>query len=236
MRLAVGTGLVLLAAAAALALLYLRDGGVPGVPGAVDIDTAGATQTAAESAQVRAATSPSEVPPPDSGAQVTRSASQAALEAYERSPVRAMQALRDDLQAFVREAELLPAQDHEPRARELLAEVETFEESGYLTAPEALALRLSLLRYALPPDEYRVAAETLVSDARERAEQAERDWAARSDPRLERYRQLEREIVEESLSMTEFPDGMTRQAYLRERLQALRSEMFSGERDGEAGE
>ena len=150
-----------------------------------------------------------------------------AQELYDQSIIRTVQDFRADLQAFVREAQLLPAQDHEPRARELLAEVDELSAAAYLTAPEALALRLSLLKYALPADEYRDVADTLVSEARQRAESAEREWASRSDPKLEYYRSEERRIVEQSAAMTEFPEGMTRQAYLRERLLELRIEVFT---------
>ena len=237
MRPALVTGLVLLAAVATGIGLYLRESDRADQAETRSADTAVLPPpTAVEGEQIETqAVAPGATNAGDETESV-RSLMETAREVFEQSMVRTVQDFRGDLQAFIDEAELLPAQDHEPRARELLARVRTLEENGYLTAPEALALRLSLLRYALPPDDYRAAAATLIDDARQRAEAAERDWAARSDPRLEAYRKLEREIVEESLAMSEFPDGMTRQAYLRERLQALRSEIYSPDWSGAAEE
>jgi hypothetical protein len=206
--------------------LYLRDSGTTGVPQAQIPDRAKPALPERDVRRVKAEPAPSELPVPGNDPLRAPTADQLAQEVLDQSIIKTIQSFRADLQAFVREAELLPAQDHEPRARELLAEVDVFSTAGYVTGPEALALRLSLLRYALPADDYLAAADTLVSDARQRAEHAEREWATRHDPKLERYRAEERRIVDESATMDEFPDGMTRQAYLREKLLELRSEIF----------
>lgn len=157
---------------------------------------------------------------------------QLAEQIYAESPIEAVRDFRAELQEFASETKLLPTQDYQSRARELLATVDRFETEGYLTGPETLALRLSLLRYALPPDEYRDSAQRLIDAARQQTAKAEQAWATRSDPRHERYRQLEREIVEQSITMTSFPEGQTRQDYLRERLLALRTEIYSADPDG----
>lgn len=219
--------LALFGAAALVLGWYLRDSGTPAAPQALINDTAKSTLFKPEDTPVKAATAPSELPTPSNGPERAASAEQQAQEVFDRSIIKTVQGFRADLQAFIREAELLPAQDHEPRARELLAEVDVLSADGYVTNPEALALRLSLLKYALPPDDYRAAATTLVSAARQRAQHAEREWATRSDPQLERYRTEARRIVEHSATLDEFPDGMTRQAFLRQRLRVLRSEIFT---------
>ncbi len=157
------------------------------------------------------------------------SMTQLAARIYAESPIEAVQGFRTELGDFARETRLLPSQDYQSRARELLATVDRFEAEGYLTGPETLALRLSLLRYSLPPDEYRDTAKRLIDAARQQTAEAEQAWATRSDPRHERYRQLEREIVEQSIAMTSFPEGQTRQDYLRERLLALRTEIYSAD-------
>lgn len=219
--------LVLFAAVALSIGIHLRDGSAPDSAQLSISDTPGPVTSGSGEVHVEAAAgSPEESPPGEQPGQAI-SFEQMAREVYDQSIMKTVQAFRADLQALVREAELLPAQDYETRARELLARVDRLAAGGYLTGPEALALRLSLLKYVLPPDDYRNAANNLVGDAQQLAEQAEREWAARSDPKLERYRAEERRIVEQSATMNEFPDGMTRQAYLREKLRDLRSEIYS---------
>lgn len=221
------TGLALFAAVALALGLYQRDRGSPDTlqisPGdKPEPASAGPGKTRAAAASAAAA-----LPAPGGELEPAASFEQLARETFERSSLKTIRDLRADLQALVSEAKLLPAQDYEPRARDLLARVEVLAADGYLTAAEALALRLGLLGYALPPGDYRTAANRLIGEARERAEQAEREWAARSDPRHEYYRAEERRIVEQSAAMGEFPHGMTRQAYLRDKLRDLRSEIYS---------
>lgn len=218
--------LALSAAVALVAGLYLRDDGAAAVTKAPTIDTAKPSSSGPETS-LKAVSSLSELQRQTDGKQSAASVEQLAREIYDQSAVKKVRDFGADLRAFIGEAELLPAQDHEPKARELLAQVDELAATGYVTGPEALALRLSLLKYALPPDDFRVAANSLVNDARERAERAEQEWATRDDPQLEQYHAEERRIVEQSASMTEFPDGMTRQAYLREKLRLLRSEIFT---------
>ncbi len=227
MRPGLRISLVLSGTVALVLGLYLRESGAPGAPQALIIDKAEPTQSRPDDTRVKAETAASERQIPGNEPERETAVEQLAREVFDQSIIKKVLGFREGLQAFIREAELLPAQDHEPRARELLEEVDALSAAGYMTAPEALALRLSLLKYALPAKDYRAAANTLVSDARQRAERAEREWATRPDPKLEYYRTEERRIVEQSATMDEFPDGMTRQAFLREKLRRLRSEIFT---------
>ena len=221
------TSLALLAGAGLFLGLYLGDGGVPVEPQALVVDEVNPAPPGPDDTRVNTEATPPATRAAGAEPEPAVSAEQLAREIYERSIVKSVQSFRTELQGFIRDAELLPAQDHEPKARELLAEVDKLLTAGYLTGPEALALQLSLLKYVLPPDDYRATASMLVSEARQRAEQAEREWAARSDPKLERYRDEERRIVEQTAAMEDFPNGMTRQEYLRQKLRDLRSEIYS---------
>ncbi len=227
MRRAPGIVLILSGAIALALGWHLRERDATTAPPASPSETAGPLVIGPDDARARLATAAPEPPDPGDSTERAVTVEQLAQELFDRSVVKTIQDFRDDLQAFIRDAELLPAQDHEPEARELLAEVDRLAAAGYVSGPEALALQLSLLEYALPPDDFRAAAEALVSDARRRAENAEREWAERSDPQLETYRAEARRIVEQSATMDEFPDGMTRQDYLREKLRALRIETFT---------
>lgn len=220
-------GLVLTGAVALVVGLSLRDNGVPAASITLNIDGVESTSSGPDEASIKAEPASPEMPIAADGPEPAITIDQLAQEVFDQSIAKSVQNFRSDLGAFFREVELLPAQDYEPRARELLARVDSLAAAGYLTSPEALALRLSLLKYALSPNEYRAQANTLISDARRRAEQAEQEWVLQSDPKYEAYRAEERRIVEQSVTMSEFPDGMTRQAYLRERLRDLRSEIYS---------
>ncbi len=227
MKRALVASLVIVGTVALVLGWYQRDDSTAGTAPPPIVDTVIQETDEPGEAGVTSESARSKPRAPGNGDERAPTAEQLARAAYDQSIVKKVLVFRDDLQSFIREAELLPAQDHEPKARELLAEVDLFSATGYLTGPEALALQLSLLKYALPADEYRATADKLVSDARQRAEEAEREWAARSDPKLEHYRSEERRIVEEAATMDEYPEGMTQQAYLRQRLMELRSEIFS---------
>lgn len=145
---------------------------------------------------------------------------------FERSDVHALIQFRAELQEFFDYAETYQREDHSERANELLRDVMTLKENGFITSPEALTLRLSLLRYSATPEDFQAAAQTLINEAKEQAMQAEKAWAERDDPQLRAYRKAEKDIVREAQSMETFPNGQTQQEYLRERLKTLRSEVY----------
>jgi hypothetical protein len=137
---------------------------------------------------------------------------------------------RARMQRFIEQAQTYRRQDHEPAGQALLNEVASLEAADYLTGPEALALRLSVLRYILPPNAYQEQADALLGEAREEAARVECALAEQPDPRLERYHAAQRVLIEEVNAMSDVPGGIDRQTYLQREMAALRSTIFAGGR------
>lgn len=106
--------------------------------------------------------------------------------------------------------------------------IETIERDGRVMAYEALALKLAWLeRNSVGEAEFRDAARDLVAEYRARAEQSVREYNPYEDvPGFAEYKEAERRILQEVQAMESFPNGMTRQEYLRRRLQQAREAAY----------
>lgn len=138
-----------------------------------------------------------------------------------------------DARAFIREAPGLSAAEREARARRLDAEMDERERAGELSAGESMLLRAAMVEAQAGNEEERAARLAgLVRRYQEDAARRQAAWLARqqSDPRLQQYKRRERAVVEEVMAMDRFPGGMTRDQYLRQRLQREREAAW-GKRD-----
>lgn len=115
-------------------------------------------------------------------------------------------------------------------AKILEREIEHHEHAGDLMAGEALMLRLALLR-ATEEDPLRLQMATAELTEHYRIE-SDRRLAAfanqqRNDPRLRQYKAREASIVAEVMAMPQPPPGLTREQYLRQRLQGERERAYA---------
>ncbi len=141
-------------------------------------------------------------------------------------------AFRDGVRAFFDGHAALAPDERERRAAEILAGVDARERDGRLVPAEALMLRLALLRATI--DDPAVLDHEIAVRVDAYREAAERARTARApDPRDGVYRDGQAAIVREVMALDEIPDGLSREAYLRERLRALRAEVYAPE-PGEA--
>lgn len=128
---------------------------------------------------------------------------------------------------FFARAPGLPPDEARQRAERLSQELSRMEQAGGMSAGETFLMRAGLIR-ATEPDEQRQAEqlralkERYETDSRRRNLQA----SAQSDPMFELYKVREREIVAEVMSMQTIPDGLSRDEYLRRRLQAAREQLL----------
>lgn len=122
-------------------------------------------------------------------------------------------------------AELSPAQ-RESQAQALREQIETYEQRSELAMSESLLLQLGLIQLTTDDEQaQKDQATTLV--ARYKAISAEReDKAATPSAEFQRYKVDEKRIVEEVLSMDSIPDGLSRDEYLRQRLQQAREQHY----------
>ncbi|MEW5248960.1 hypothetical protein [Microbulbifer discodermiae] len=107
--------------------------------------------------------------------------------------------------------------------------IETIEAEGRVMAYEALALKLAWLeRNSADKAAFEQAAAELVEAYREKSQRHTAEYDPYKEvPGFAEYKQREVEIVKEVQQMTSFPDGMSRQEYLRQRLQEARKKAYS---------
>lgn len=155
------------------------------------------------------------------------------LAALQRSPqarvYRDRQAFEAGSKRFLRDAAKLGPVERAQQARELSASIDKYEREGGLSAGEALLLRSALVK-ATVADETRQGMQIadLMQGYRERADQGMADYLARHqrDPRFQDYKAQERSIVAEVMAMRSIPGGLSRNEYLRQRLQQAREAAY----------
>lgn len=107
--------------------------------------------------------------------------------------------------------------------------IDEIEQDGGMMAYEALALKLAWLeKNSADKAAFDRASKSLLEEYRERSQQASEQYDPYRDvPGFARYKDMEKSIIAEVQGMENFPDGMTRQEYLRSRLQIARESAFS---------
>jgi hypothetical protein len=133
---------------------------------------------------------------------------------------------QQEVREFFARAPALPPEERAARAREIARAITHYEAEGEIGAAEALTLRSGLIRETVEdPVEQIVAIRGLQQHYQQQGERKQAEWEARSDPELELYKAREREIVDEVMALTTIPDGLTRDEYLRRRLQSAREQI-----------
>ncbi len=127
--------------------------------------------------------------------------------------------------AFVRDAAGLDDATRMARARALSRDIDRREQNRELSGDEAMMMRVGLIQVAVKDPRERVVQIREVIDrhsqqaaARQRALLAQQQ----RDAKLKDYKAQEARIVSEVLAMQSYPNGMSRDDYLRQRLQVAR--------------
>ncbi len=145
------------------------------------------------------------------------------------APIDAADRARFNEQAreFFARAPALPPDEARHRADALSQELARIERAGGMSAGETFLVRAGLIR-ATEPDEQRQFAQIKALKERYEAESRNRSTlaGAHSDPMFELYKVRENEIVAEVMSLQSIPDGLSREEYLRRRLQAAREQLL----------
>ncbi|WP_444929571.1 hypothetical protein ACJJIF_17485 [Microbulbifer sp. SSSA002] len=113
-------------------------------------------------------------------------------------------------------------------AEEAWDTIEKIEREARVSASEALSMKLAWLEKNTPDrTEFIRRAEALFNVYRDKAQIAIRDYdPAAEEPGFSSYKAMERSIVEEVQQMTSFPEGMSKDEYLRKRLQEARESVY----------
>ncbi|MDP5208431.1 hypothetical protein [Microbulbifer sp. 2205BS26-8] len=118
-----------------------------------------------------------------------------------------------------------------PSAEDVWQLIESIESDGRVMAYEALALKLAWLeRNSASVQAFEQAASDLVARYQRRSQQNTAAYDPyEAVPGFAEYKQVEAQIVEEVQGMAHFPEGMSKQEYLRQRLQEAREKAYSGQ-------
>ncbi|MFT3896472.1 MAG: hypothetical protein QM719_02040 [Thermomonas sp.] len=168
-------------------------------------------------------------------AEIARPSPQARIRALENTPQArewlGQQRFEREARDFVRDAKSLPADERERRARALETQIEARAESGELSAGDTVLLRAALIEADSATSAERMARLAALAE-RYRADAARREAAfvaqQRADPRMQQYKAREKAVVAEVMAMKTIPGGLTRDEYLRQRLQVEREHAFDG--------
>lgn len=139
------------------------------------------------------------------------------------------QQFQQDARQFFSSASRLGPAERERRAQALQREIDAYENARELSAGESMMLRVGLIQ-ATVSDETRQKAmvQQLAQRYRADAQSREQRFAEQQqhDPRFQDYKQRERAVVAEVMGMSQFPGGLSRDEYLRQRLQAERERAY----------
>lgn len=127
--------------------------------------------------------------------------------------------------AFLHDAPRLDDATRLARARALSDDIKRREQNRELSGDEALMMRVGLIQVAVKDPRERVVQVQEVIDRHNRQTAARKQALLaqqRRDAQLKEYKTQEARIVSEVLAMNSYPGGLSRDAYLRQRLQAVR--------------
>ncbi|CAN4279737.1 hypothetical protein LJR125_002624 [Pseudoxanthomonas sp. LjRoot125] len=172
-------------------------------------------------------------PPSPAAADATPSASlavaglQATPQAKEH---RERERFEADAKDFLARASSLRPVERSERAEALSRQIDHYESRGGLSAGEAVLLRTALVKATVEDPARQVEEVAAIADRyRTHADQRMAAFAAqqRSDPRFQAYKTREAQVVSEVMAMTSIPAGLTRDQYLRQRLQEERERAYA---------
>jgi hypothetical protein len=131
------------------------------------------------------------------------------------------------VRAYFTDPSSIPATQRRAHAEALEDDVIRYESRGELSADEARLLRLELARTSVTDAAERDALIAAIHREYEQATQSRlAQWESQRDPNFEVYKVREAEVVAGVMQMTEIPGGLSRDEYLRQRLQQERERLM----------
>lgn len=128
---------------------------------------------------------------------------------------------------FFAQAPALSPAEARQRAEDLSQELSRIEQAGGLSAGETFLIRAGLIRATVADEQQQMAQIRALKDRYE-ADARQRNAVAsgQSDPMFDLYKVREGQIVAEVMSLSTIPNGLTREEYLRRRLQTEREQLL----------
>lgn len=153
---------------------------------------------------------------------------QAELDAYLRQL-----AAGNRIKQQLEELQNLSGDDQEQLAQSMLRQVDNFFEQKQINQSELLFLKLAVMKYVMSPDSYKEYANREIKDYEQLSQQKWQEYLNNRSPEFIDYKQKERELVERIMQMNSFPDGLTREQYLRQEIEKLKAEAYGFEKSQE---
>lgn len=132
--------------------------------------------------------------------------------------------------SFLHDAPNLDDKTRIKRAQALSREIDRREQARELSASEAVMMRIGLIHAAVQDEGQRISQSQEVIDRyRKQASERQAAFAAKQkeDARFQAYKAAESRIVSEVLAMQSYPGGLSRDDYLRLRLQEARETIYN---------
>lgn len=142
-------------------------------------------------------------------------------------------AFEERVRGFLRDAHTLDENTRREQAQAIGREIDQREQARELSAGESVVLRVSLIEAAEQDQAERIKqSQALVDRYRQQtaARQAAFEEQQRQDAGFQAYKVREAQIVSEVMAMTSYPGGMSRDDYLRMRLQEARQATYGTQR------
>jgi hypothetical protein len=133
---------------------------------------------------------------------------------------------RKELRAFFKSAKNLDATHRDKKIESLEAELDRLHQAEHLTSAERLMLQLALLKFNEDQALARQQAQTLVEEYRAITDARNAEFIANPHPQFKDYKAREKQVVDEVMAMSVYPDGLSREAYLAKRLAEIRAEVY----------
>jgi hypothetical protein len=135
----------------------------------------------------------------------------------------------NDIKVFLRDAKQMQALARDLQAQQLQQQIEQYEKLKQMSAGEAYLLKTAMIK-ATVLDEQALQSALIDLTARYQADTERREaaWLAQQqqNPQFQAYKARESEIVAEVMAMTSIPGQLSRDEYLRQRLQQERERQF----------
>lgn len=141
-------------------------------------------------------------------------------------------AFEQRVRAFLRDAHTLDENARREQAQAIGREIDRREQARELSAGESVVLHVGLIEAAEQDQAERIRqSQALVDRYRQQtaARQAAFEDQQRQDAGFQAYKAREARIVSEVMAMTSFPGGMSRDDYLRMRLQDARQATYGAQ-------
>jgi len=168
------------------------------------------------------------------GSAVPADAPSSALASLQATPqaqeYRDRQRFEADAKDFFARAPSLRAVERSERADALTRQIDRYEADGGLSAGEAVLLRTALIKATVDDPAQQAAEVAVIADRyRAHADQRMAAFAAQqaNDLRFQSYKAREAQVVAEVMAATTIPAGLTRDQYLRQRLQEERERAYA---------